>query len=161
MYRGGFAPTQPLCFLLSQALRCSWFYFFPIGKENLWLGSSEDQIYESAEPIFLELHATAMLSLPSGGCMPPDATSCAALMSALYASVCEEEVLNRQLMVHFFTFSLFRLQKWRETSTIKIRNVLVGIYRNFNNIYMFQSVRRPSNEVETYAMFGSPNLVIM
>lgn len=69
-------------------------------KENLWLGSSEDQIYESAEPIFLELHATAMLSLPSGGCMPPDATSCAALMSALYASVCEEEVLNRQLMVN-------------------------------------------------------------
>ena len=49
--------------------------------------------------MFLELHATAMLCLPSGECLRPDATVCAALMSALYASVTEEVVLDRQLMV--------------------------------------------------------------
>ncbi|THF96671.1 hypothetical protein TEA_000858 [Camellia sinensis var. sinensis] len=51
------------------------------------------------EPLFLELHAIAMLCLPSGECMCPDATSCATLLSALYSSVSEEVVLNRQLMV--------------------------------------------------------------
>ncbi|KAF3533603.1 hypothetical protein DY000_02043139 [Brassica cretica] len=50
--------------------------------------------------MFLELHATAMLCLPSGECLRPDATVCAALMSALYASVTEEVVLDRQLMVN-------------------------------------------------------------
>jgi hypothetical protein len=33
--------------------------------------------------------------------MPPDATSCTALTSALYSTVSEEEVLHRQLKVEF------------------------------------------------------------
>ncbi|CAL5379496.1 unnamed protein product [Camellia sinensis] len=69
------------------------------GKENPWLVPTEDHVYESVEPLFLELHAIAMLCLPSGECMCPDATLCATLMSALYSSVSEEVVLNRQLMV--------------------------------------------------------------
>ncbi|CAL5379212.1 unnamed protein product [Camellia sinensis] len=68
-------------------------------KENPWLVPTEDRIYESVEPLFLELHAIAMLCLPSGECMCPDATLCSTLMSALYSSVSEEAVLNRQLMV--------------------------------------------------------------
>lgn len=70
-----------------------------IGKDNPWLASGEDNVYGSVEPIFLELHATAMLCLPSGECLLPDATVCTTLMSALYTSVSEEDVLNRQLMV--------------------------------------------------------------
>ncbi|CAL5381126.1 unnamed protein product [Camellia sinensis] len=65
------------------------------GKENPWLVPTEDRVYESVEPLFLELHAIAMLCLPSGECMCPDATLCATLMSALYSSVSEEVVLNR------------------------------------------------------------------
>ncbi|GMP40675.1 hypothetical protein CsSME_00011027 [Camellia sinensis var. sinensis] len=68
-------------------------------KENPWLVPTEDHVYESVEPLFLELHAIAMLCLPSGECMCPDATLCATLLSALYSSVSEEVVLNRQLMV--------------------------------------------------------------
>lgn len=44
----------------------------------------------------------AILCLPSGECMCPDATICAALMSALYSTVSEEEVLHRQLTVCLF-----------------------------------------------------------
>ncbi|KAL7233636.1 hypothetical protein ACSBR1_017280 [Camellia fascicularis] len=73
------------------------FYF--LGKENPWLVPTEDHVYESVEPLFLELHAIAMLCLPSGECMCPDATLCATLMSALYSSVRKEVVLNRQLML--------------------------------------------------------------
>ncbi|CAL5379220.1 unnamed protein product [Camellia sinensis] len=69
------------------------------GKENPWLVPTEDRVYESVEPLFLELHAIAMLCLPSGECICPDPTLCATLMSALYSSVSEEVVLNRQLMV--------------------------------------------------------------
>ncbi|XP_050232383.1 nuclear pore complex protein NUP107 [Mercurialis annua] len=69
-------------------------------KDNPWLTSVVDHAYESAEPLFLELHATAMLCLPSGECMCPDATICTALVSALYSSVSEETVLHRQLMVN-------------------------------------------------------------
>ncbi|KAJ6701141.1 NUCLEAR PORE COMPLEX PROTEIN [Salix koriyanagi] len=69
-------------------------------KENPWLAYPDDETYESTMPVFLELHATAMLCLPSGECMHPDATICTALMSALYSSVCEEVVLRRQLMVN-------------------------------------------------------------
>ncbi|KAF8379915.1 hypothetical protein HHK36_027380 [Tetracentron sinense] len=69
-------------------------------KESPWLAAAVDCIYESMEPVFLELHATAMLCLPSGECICPDATLCTALMSALYSSVSEELVLNRQLMVN-------------------------------------------------------------
>ncbi|KAJ4958550.1 hypothetical protein NE237_025661 [Protea cynaroides] len=67
-------------------------------KENPWLAINED-CYESEEPIFLQLHATAMLCLPSGECLFPDATFCTALSSALYSSVSEKIVLERQLMV--------------------------------------------------------------
>ncbi|KAL5538285.1 hypothetical protein UlMin_046327, partial [Ulmus minor] len=69
-------------------------------KENPWLVLPEDNNYELTESVFLELHATAMLCLPSGECMCPDATVCTTLMSALYSSVSEEEVSNRQLMVN-------------------------------------------------------------
>lgn len=64
-----------------------------------WLVLTQDPVYESTELLFLELHATAMLCLPSGEWMAPDATLCTTLMSALYSSVIEEEVVNRQLMV--------------------------------------------------------------
>ncbi|XP_062008772.1 nuclear pore complex protein NUP107 [Rosa rugosa] len=67
-------------------------------KENPWLASGH--VYGSVEPTFLELHATAMLCLPSGECLFPDATVCTTLMSALYSSVSEEDVLNRQLMLN-------------------------------------------------------------
>ncbi|XP_022715316.1 nuclear pore complex protein NUP107-like [Durio zibethinus] len=69
-------------------------------EENPWLIFVEEHVNESMEPLFLELHATAMLRLPSGEPMCPDATVCAALMSALYSSVNEEVVLERQLMVN-------------------------------------------------------------
>lgn len=69
-------------------------------KENPWLVPVEDQVITTTESLFLELHATAMLCLPSGECMNPDATICATLMSALYSSVSEDDVQNRQLMVN-------------------------------------------------------------
>ncbi|CAL5331346.1 unnamed protein product [Camellia sinensis] len=70
-------------------------------KENPWLVPTEDHVYESVEPLFLELHAVAMLCLPSGECMCLDATLCATLMSALYSSVSKEVVLNCQLMNNY------------------------------------------------------------
>lgn len=78
------------------------FFLLYIGKETPWLASI-DQTYESAEPVFLELHATAMLCLPSGECMCPDATVCTTLTSALYSSAGDEVVLNRQLTVCKFS----------------------------------------------------------
>ncbi|CAA0382377.1 Nuclear pore protein 84/107 [Arabidopsis thaliana x Arabidopsis arenosa] len=69
-------------------------------QDNPWMTFLEDHVFESEEYLFLELHATAMLCLPSGECLRPDATVCAALMSALYSSVSEEVVLDRQLMVN-------------------------------------------------------------
>nr|CAB3490441.1 unnamed protein product [Digitaria exilis] len=67
--------------------------------ERPWLDAVESSPFESSEPIFLELHAAAMLCLPSGECMLPDATSCTALTSALYSTASEEDVLHRQLKV--------------------------------------------------------------
>ncbi|CAO2149935.1 unnamed protein product [Urochloa humidicola] len=67
--------------------------------ERPWLDAVESSPFESSEPIFLELHASAMLCLPSGECMLPDATSCTALTSALYSTASEEDVLHRQLKV--------------------------------------------------------------
>ncbi|XP_012484825.1 nuclear pore complex protein NUP107 [Gossypium raimondii] len=69
-------------------------------ERNPWLISRVEHISESMEPLFLELHATAMLRLPSGESMCPDATVCAALMSALYSSATEEVVSERQLAVN-------------------------------------------------------------
>ncbi|KAL5698662.1 hypothetical protein ACHQM5_029668 [Ranunculus cassubicifolius] len=70
-------------------------------REDLpWLVSVDDSFYESDDPTYLELHATAMLCLPSGECMCPDHTSCTALTSALYSSVNEEMVLKRELTVN-------------------------------------------------------------
>lgn len=69
-------------------------------KENPWLALCKEQVYESVEPVFLELHAAAILCLPSGECMCPEPTLCATLMSALYSSVSDEIVLSRQLMVN-------------------------------------------------------------
>ncbi|XP_047340938.1 nuclear pore complex protein NUP107 [Impatiens glandulifera] len=69
-------------------------------EDNPWLVPIEDRLYDSSEPLFLELHATAILCYPSGERLCPDATVCATLMSALYSSVTEEEVLSRQLMVN-------------------------------------------------------------
>ncbi|CAN6363575.1 unnamed protein product [Urochloa humidicola] len=67
--------------------------------ERPWLDAVESSPFESSEPIFLELHASAMLCLPSGECMLPDATSCTALTSALYSTASEQDVLHRQLKV--------------------------------------------------------------
>ncbi|CAO2142575.1 unnamed protein product [Urochloa humidicola] len=67
--------------------------------ERPWLDAVESSPFESSEPIFLELHASAMLCLPSGECMLPDATSCTALTSALYSAASEEDVLHRQFKV--------------------------------------------------------------
>ncbi|GER45054.1 hypothetical protein STAS_21968 [Striga asiatica] len=72
-------------------------------KENPWLVPTQDHVHASEEPVYLEVHATAVLSLPSGECMDPDATLCATLTSALYSSVSEEEVLHRELMVNVST----------------------------------------------------------
>uniref|UniRef100_A0A7N0RJF5 Nuclear pore complex protein n=2 Tax=Kalanchoe fedtschenkoi TaxID=63787 RepID=A0A7N0RJF5_KALFE len=68
--------------------------------DNPWLIPAQDIVYESQHPVFLELHATAILCPPSGGCLDPDATICAALMSAIYSSVGEAVVLSRELMVN-------------------------------------------------------------
>jgi len=68
-------------------------------EERPWLNAVETSPFESSELVFLELHATAILCLPSGECMTPDATSCTALTSALYSTVSEEDVLHRQLKV--------------------------------------------------------------
>lgn len=65
-----------------------------------WLNAAENCSLELKSDIFLELHAYAMLCLPSGECLCPDATLCTTLTSALYSSVSEEEVLKRQLMVN-------------------------------------------------------------
>ncbi|KAJ1276589.1 hypothetical protein BS78_05G226100 [Paspalum vaginatum] len=67
--------------------------------ERPWLYAAESSPFESSEVIFIELRASAMLCLPSGECMLPDATSCTALTSALYSTVSEEDVLHRQLKV--------------------------------------------------------------
>lgn len=71
------------------------------GEKNPWLISRVEHVSESMESLFLELHATSMLRLPSGESMCPDATVCAALMSALYSSATEEVVSKRQLTVCF------------------------------------------------------------
>ncbi|KAJ0075044.1 hypothetical protein Patl1_33740 [Pistacia atlantica] len=56
--------------------------------------------------VFLNKDLCFLFPLPTQGhytticeCMCPDATICAAVMSALYSTVSEEVVLNRQLMV--------------------------------------------------------------
>ncbi|KAG2563843.1 hypothetical protein PVAP13_8KG368602 [Panicum virgatum] len=67
--------------------------------ERPWLDAVESSPFEPSQPIFLELHACAMLCLPSGECMLPDATSCTALTSALYSTANEEDMLHRQLKV--------------------------------------------------------------
>lgn len=69
-------------------------------NDNPWLIPTQDHLHESMETIYLELHATAVLSLPSGECMSPDATLCTTLTSALYSSVSEEDVLHRELMAN-------------------------------------------------------------
>ncbi|KAL6491760.1 hypothetical protein OROGR_034125 [Orobanche gracilis] len=70
---------------------------------NPWLVPTQDHFHESEELVYLEVHATAVMSLPSGECMPPDATLCTTLTSALYSSVSEEEVLHREIMVNVCT----------------------------------------------------------
>ncbi|XP_051152717.1 nuclear pore complex protein NUP107 [Andrographis paniculata] len=69
-------------------------------KDNPWLVPTQDHVHESMEPVYLELHATAVMSLPSGECLLPDATLCTTLASALYSSVTEQDVLHRELMVN-------------------------------------------------------------
>ncbi|RRT53438.1 hypothetical protein B296_00049854, partial [Ensete ventricosum] len=86
---------------------------------NPWLNVSHDRTYDPTEDMHIELHATAMLCLPSGECMLPDATSCTTLTSALYSSVSEDDVLKRQLRVcelnRFqpgITMEISRLDAW-------------------------------------------------
>lgn len=101
-------------FIINSARYYSWFslltiflqiIFLSLGKESPWLGFAEDHLFESMEPVYLELHATVMLCLPSGECLCPEAATCTTLTSALYSSVTEEIILNRQLVV----FSLIDL----------------------------------------------------
>lgn len=101
------------------AVKCDSFQPHYTGKDSPWLTFLEDHVFESEEYMFLELHATAMLCLPSGECLRPDATVCAALMSALYACVSEEDVLDRQLMVlpssnvcYFYSLSFLFPQRY-------------------------------------------------
>ncbi|KAL6010563.1 hypothetical protein ACLOJK_000997 [Asimina triloba] len=82
------AARETLNSLLSLLLR----------KKTPWLTIAQSNPFESADLVFIELHAKALLCLPSGDCMPPDATSCTTLTSALYSLVSEEEVLKHQLM---------------------------------------------------------------
>lgn len=49
--------------------------------------------------MFLELHTTLMLCLPTGESVLPDPTLCTTLTSALYSSVGEDVALERQLQV--------------------------------------------------------------
>ncbi|XP_023549300.1 nuclear pore complex protein NUP107 [Cucurbita pepo subsp. pepo] len=69
-------------------------------KESPWLDFTEDYVYESMEPLYIELHAVVMLCLPSGECLCPEAATCTTLTSALYSSVTEEIILNRKLVVN-------------------------------------------------------------
>lgn len=80
-----------------------------LGEVIPWLNAVQTSLYEPTENVFLELHATAILCLPSGESMCPDATLCTALASALYSSVSEEDVLKRQLMVKFILFDFHYL----------------------------------------------------
>ncbi|PKA59339.1 hypothetical protein AXF42_Ash001433 [Apostasia shenzhenica] len=73
--------------------------FLLLREDTPWLNAVDNCLYELTDCMFLELHACAMLCLPSGECLDPDATLCTTLTSALYSSVSEEEVLKRQLMV--------------------------------------------------------------
>lgn len=82
---------------------------FLSGDGSPWLSAVHSSLYDSIEQSYLELHATAMLCLPSGECMCPDATLCTALTSALYSSVSEEVVLRRQLMVGVFVDFFFSI----------------------------------------------------
>lgn len=77
------------------------FYLLFKGKDNPWLVHADDGLFEEPETLFLELRALAVLCLPSGECLCPDPSVCASLMSALYSSASEEEVLKRQLTVNF------------------------------------------------------------
>lgn len=111
------------------ALYIIWLFFVHLhilGKENPWLLPTQDHIYESKEPVFLELHATTMLSQPSGEGMPPDATLCTTLTSALFSAVSEEEILHRQLMVSLLLLLLTRKRCFSLLSFFKqCRNVVV------------------------------------
>lgn len=69
-------------------------------EESPWLAFVDELLYDSEGPTYLELHATAMLCLPSGKCICPDHTICTALTSAFYSSVSEETVQIRELMVN-------------------------------------------------------------
>ncbi|KMZ57642.1 hypothetical protein ZOSMA_83G00150 [Zostera marina] len=69
-------------------------------KKFPWLTTSEICPYKSTDDVFIELQATAMLCQPSGECLCPDATLCTALSSALYSSICEEDVFKRHLTVN-------------------------------------------------------------
>ncbi|KAM7254636.1 hypothetical protein ACFE04_004016 [Oxalis oulophora] len=88
---------QRACSAAEEALVSS---FALLQKKDPWLCPADDHTYESSEPLFLELHATAMLCLPSGECLCPDAAMCTALMSALYSTVSEDDVSKRRLMVN-------------------------------------------------------------
>lgn len=70
------------------------------------MNAALNSLYDDTEHIYLELHATAMLCLPSGECVVPDATLCTALTSALYSSVSEEDVLKRQLLVSLISLTV-------------------------------------------------------
>ena len=113
-------------------------YLLSLGKENPWLAAAEDHTYTSEEPLFLELHASAMLCLPSGECMSPDATVCTTLTSALYSSVTEEVVLNRQLMVCLLFFFVSQLMENKVKNIMYLFKILLSLYQYiYIYIYIF------------------------
>uniref|UniRef100_A0A1D1YQA4 Nuclear pore complex protein n=2 Tax=Anthurium amnicola TaxID=1678845 RepID=A0A1D1YQA4_9ARAE len=67
---------------------------------NPWLSLTQSGVCEPSDHVFIELHATAMLCLPSGECLQPDATVCTTLTSALYTCIGEEDALKRQVMIN-------------------------------------------------------------
>ncbi|KAJ0895743.1 hypothetical protein HanPSC8_Chr09g0403981 [Helianthus annuus] len=81
-------------------------------EENPWLVPTEDHIYELMEPTNIELHATAMLSLPSGECMYPDPTLCTALISAFYSSLSDQVVFRAPVNVSISSKDKFLCRHW-------------------------------------------------
>lgn len=90
------------------------------GKKFPWLTTSEICPYKSTDDVFIELQATAMLCQPSGECLCPDATLCTALSSALYSSICEEDVFKRHLTVCSFLIHLLMI--FRRLVFLRISN---------------------------------------
>ncbi|CAN6451397.1 unnamed protein product [Victoria cruziana] len=68
-------------------------------REAPWFDEGSTAYNDPADRVFLELHTTLMLCLPTGESVLPDPTLCTTLTSALYSSVGEDVALERQLQI--------------------------------------------------------------